>query len=69
MVRNDGSESREGMWVTTDYFRVLGLQPALGRTFSEAEATPGEAPAIIIGYDLWKQKSTGDQRSAKRRPR
>jgi putative ABC transport system permease protein len=60
MVRGDGSESLEGLRVTRDYFRVLGLQPAIGRTFSEAEATPGGPPAIILGYDLWKQKFNGD---------
>src|SRR5689334_15296757 len=33
LVLHDGSESLEGMWVTHDYFRVVGLQPLLGRTF------------------------------------
>ena len=37
LVLSDGSESMEGMWVTSDYFRVIGLQPALGRTFLESE--------------------------------
>ena len=37
MVRNDGSESMEGMWVTPDYFRALGIQPILGRTFLDSE--------------------------------
>jgi putative ABC transport system permease protein len=60
MVRSDGSEALEGMWVTRDYFRVLGLQPLLGRTFSEAETTRGGPPVIIIGYDLWKQRFNGD---------
>ena len=41
IVQSDGSESLEGMWVTRDYFRVLGLQPLLGRTFSEEETTRG----------------------------
>ena len=26
LVQTDGSESMEGMWVTSDYFHVLGLQ-------------------------------------------
>src|SRR5215813_4128041 len=60
IVRNDGSESLEGMWVTRDYFRVLGLQPMLGRIFSEAETTPNGPPVIILGYDVWKQKFNGD---------
>ena len=60
IVQNDGSESLEGMWVTRDYFRVMGLQPLLGRTFSEAETTRGGPPVLIIGYDLWKRKYSGD---------
>src|SRR5579863_2249546 len=37
LVQSDGSESMEGMAVTSDYFQVLGLQPMLGRTFMESE--------------------------------
>ena len=60
LVRNDGSQSIEGMWVTRDYFRVLGLQPLLGRTFLESETGAKPAPVILIGYDLWQRKFNGD---------
>src|SRR5262249_20301992 len=33
LISEEGSQSIEGMWVTRDYFRVVGLQPILGRTF------------------------------------
>jgi len=56
----DGSESLEGMWVTRDYFRVVGLQPMLGRTFLESEAGAPPAPVIILGYDLWQRRFNGD---------
>jgi putative ABC transport system permease protein len=52
LVRSDGSESMEGMAVTADYFRVVGLQPVLGRTFLDSEAGSPPAPVIILGYDL-----------------
>src|SRR5882724_10533409 len=42
LVDDEGSESIEGMAVTRDYFRVVGLQPALGRAFSQADT--GVAP-------------------------
>ena len=32
LVSDDGSESLEGMFVSTDFFKVLGLEPLLGRT-------------------------------------
>jgi putative ABC transport system permease protein len=60
LVRNEGSESMEGMWVTADYFRAMGLQPILGRTFVESEAKPGATAVIILGYNLWQRKFNGD---------
>src|SRR5882762_2715281 len=60
LIRSDGSESMEGMVVTRDYFRVIGLQPVLGRTFVESETAATTAPVIILGYDLWQRKFNGD---------
>ena len=60
MVLDEGSESLEGMFVGTDYFKVAGLEPVLGRTFSETEASFPTAPVIVIGYDLWQRKFGGD---------
>jgi putative ABC transport system permease protein len=61
LVLDEGSESLQGMRVTKDYFQVMGLQPILGRTFSESEGRPGSAPVIIIGYELWQRKFNGDR--------
>lgn len=60
LVLRDGSESLEGMWVTRDYFRVVGLQPLLGRTFTDSETTFRPKPVIILGYNLWQRKFNGD---------
>ena len=60
MVLDEGSESLEGMFVSKDYFRVVGLDPLLGRTFSDVEASFPPAPVIVIGYDLWQRKFGGD---------
>jgi len=60
LVLDEGSESLQGMPVTSGYFRLMGLQPVKGRTFSESEGTPGSAPVVIIGYDLWQRKFNGD---------
>ena len=63
LIDTDGSESLEGMRVTKDYFRVLGIRPVLGRTFLDAETEPGAAlqPVIIIGHELWERKFNGDR--------
>ena len=59
-IRQDGSESMEGMWVTRDYFRVIGLQPLLGRSFLASDAGVKPAPVIILGYEFWQRKFNGD---------
>jgi putative ABC transport system permease protein len=48
------------MWVTRDYFRVLGLQPIMGRTFLESETGAKPAPVIVLGYEMWQRKFNGD---------
>jgi putative ABC transport system permease protein len=62
LVRPDGSESLGGMRVTRDYFRMLGLQPVLGREFLESEAARTDSPskAIILGYEFWKRRFNAD---------
>jgi len=60
LVLNDGSVSMEGMWVTRDYFHVLGLQPVMGRTFLESETGAKPAPVIVLGYEMWQRKFNGD---------
>jgi putative ABC transport system permease protein len=61
IILQSGSISVEGMWGTKDYFRTLGLQPILGRTFSDSEAAFKPKPFIILGYDLWERQYDGDR--------
>lgn len=61
LILPDGSESIEGMAVSQDFFRVVGLQPILGRTFLESETKSTAASVVIIGYDLWQRKFAGDR--------
>ena len=59
-----GSESLQGLAVTSDYFRVLGIQPALGRTFVDADGDPfadeSSPSVIILGHTLWQRSFNGD---------
>ena len=61
LIRPQGSQSLEGMAVTRDYFRVTGLQPLLGRAFSESEGGPNAAPVIILSYEVWQREFHGDR--------
>jgi putative ABC transport system permease protein len=60
LILSDGSESLQGMAVTRDYFRTVGLAPMAGRTFQESETGATPAPVIVLGYDLWQRKFNGD---------
>jgi putative ABC transport system permease protein len=46
--------------VTADFFRVLGINPILGRTFQEGEDTPGKNSVCVISHALWQRKFGGD---------
>ncbi len=61
LIQDDGSESLEGMGVTSDYFRVTGLQPALGRAFTESDGAPETPPVVILGHELWQRQFNGDR--------
>src|ERR1700674_2195016 len=60
LIRNEGSQSVEGMEVTKDYLPVMGLQPVLGRGFEESDIGTGPVKVILLGYDFWKRTFNGD---------
>lgn len=60
LVTEDGSESLEGMSVTKDYFRVIGLQPVMGRIFQDSDTVTNALPVIILGHDFWRRRFNGD---------
>ena len=55
-----GAERVDGAEVTANLFPILGVRPALGRTFTESEATVGNNHVVILGYGLWQRRFGGD---------
>jgi putative ABC transport system permease protein len=56
-----GSAERvEAGAVTADFFPLLGVQPALGRNFTQEEDTPNGPKAAILGHGLWQSRFGGD---------
>ena len=42
------------MYVSGNFFRVLGVQPALGRGFLESEdQAVGRDAVVVLGHDYW----------------
>jgi predicted permease len=48
-----------GRLVTPSFFATLGVQPMLGRAFTEAENNPGAPPVIVISHGLWRRHFGG----------
>ncbi|HEX7117856.1 MAG TPA: ABC transporter permease [Longimicrobiales bacterium] len=42
--------------VSDGYFRLLGVEPVLGRGFLPEEATPGGEPVVVLSHDLWTSR-------------
>ena len=49
-----------GLWTTASLFSVLGVEPALGQVFTEAEEEPGRDLVVVLGNGLWKSRFGGD---------
>jgi putative ABC transport system permease protein len=60
LIRNDGSQSMQGMGVTKDYLRVMGLKPALGRGLEDSDFSQGPVRTILLGYEFWQRTFAGD---------
>ncbi len=46
--------------VTDNFFPLLGVQPAIGRDFSDEEHKPGAGKAAILSYGLWQRRYGGE---------
>ncbi len=53
-------EFTDGRYVTPTYFAVLGVRPALGRTFTGEEALQGSAPVVMLSEQIWRRRFGSD---------
>ncbi len=52
-------ERLTGAAVSANVFRLLGVNPAIGRAFLEEEDSPGTSTVAIISYGLWQRRFSG----------
>jgi predicted permease len=48
------------VWVDGTLFQTLGVQPALGRSFTHEECVKGGKPAVLLSYFFWQRQFAGD---------
>lgn len=54
MKQQDRITWLKALRVSADFFRVLGIRPALGREFTRQETQPGAALSIILSDSAWR---------------
>lgn len=61
VLRQGAEPSRvSGSAVTHDFFDVLGVQAAAGRTFNLDDEKPGSAPVIVLSGRMWRKRFGAD---------
>jgi predicted permease len=60
---NLGSDplSAPAIRVTPQFFSILGVAPALGRTFTDDDGVPGNDRKLILSYEFWQQQFGGNR--------
>jgi putative ABC transport system permease protein len=61
ITEGDHERDVRALWVSGDFFDVLGVQPALGRLFSSADDQPGcGGSVVVVSYAFWRDQLGGD---------
>jgi putative ABC transport system permease protein len=60
LTGNGDPERVSGAIVTASYFRVLGVRPAIGRTFAESDDRSGGAGVILLSDRFWRNRFAAD---------
>jgi putative ABC transport system permease protein len=60
MTGQGETEVVEGMRVSVDYFRMLGVTPMLGRDFKPEEDRPDTRFVIMLSHNFWQRRFSAD---------
>jgi predicted permease len=61
LSHNGNNERVWGTVVSSNYFDVLGVPPALGRGFlPEEDQTPSSHPVVVLSYGCWQKRFASD---------
>jgi putative ABC transport system permease protein len=60
LVGADSAERISRATVSWDFFDVLGVEPALGRTFRAEEDLPQRTNVVVLSHGMWQRRFGGD---------
>jgi len=59
--RNAQPRRKFGMFVSGNFFQVLGVTPQVGRAFrGDEDSVAGKNPVVVLGHDLWASEFAKD---------
>ena len=58
----DHPEQVKGIHVSSEFFRVFGVSPVIGRTFTAGEDVPNGPKVAVVSYQLFSRRLGGDLR-------
>ncbi|HEY1794322.1 MAG TPA: ABC transporter permease [Opitutaceae bacterium] len=58
--RGKTAEQLTSIDASSDFFRTFGVQPFLGRAYTDAEEVTGRGQVALLSYALWKGRFGGD---------
>ncbi len=61
MTGHGEAQHVQAVMVADNFFKTLGVQPELGRTFFASESEKGAAPTVMLSHAFWRQHFGGDR--------
>ncbi len=49
-----------GAFASAGFFRVLGVEPFVGRFYDAADERPGAPPVVVLSHALWRERFASD---------
>ena len=56
LIGGDAPERVNGASVAAGYFEMLGVAPAIGRTFAAADDIVGSEPVVVVSHGFWQRR-------------